>query len=265
MKVYISADIEGLAAITHWDEADHTHRDYRQFREEMTREVLAACDGATAAGATEILIKDAHHTGRNILVADLPAHARIIRGWSGHPLCMLQELDETFAAVVLIGYHDSAGSETNPLAHTLTMNINDIHLNGVRATEFRLHAYAALTFGVPVVFVSGDAGLAEGVKAFNPRIHGLAVKRGIGDSTISMAPRKACDAIRAGVEAALRDDRAAMRAALPTSWTLEVKYSDPVKAYRAAQYPGARHGGDRTVRFETDVYMDVLRMLLFVM
>ena len=29
MKVYISVDIEGVAGITHWDEADKTHRDYR--------------------------------------------------------------------------------------------------------------------------------------------------------------------------------------------------------------------------------------------
>ncbi len=265
MKVYISVDIEGVAGIAHWDEANHEHRAYPEFRQQMTREALAACEGATAAGATEILIKDAHHTGRNILTADLPDNAQIVRGWSGHPLCMLQELDASFAAVVLIGYHDSAGSETNPLAHTLTLNVADIRLNGVRATEFRLHAYAALTFGVPVVFVSGDAGLAEGVKAFNPRIHGLAVKRGIGDSVVSMAPGKAITAIRSGVAAALRDDREAMKVALPQSWVLEVVYSDPVKAYRAAQYPGASHAGNRTVRFETDAYMDVMRMLQFVM
>jgi D-aminopeptidase len=28
MKVYISADIEGIAGITHWDEADKTHDTY---------------------------------------------------------------------------------------------------------------------------------------------------------------------------------------------------------------------------------------------
>src|SRR3954463_14728745 len=60
MKIYISADIEGIAGITNWDEARKDHPSYAEFREEMTNEVLAACEGAIAAGATEILIKDAH-------------------------------------------------------------------------------------------------------------------------------------------------------------------------------------------------------------
>ena len=36
---------------------------------------------------------------------------------------MVQELDESFAALVLIGYHSKAGSQDNPLAHTLTLAI----------------------------------------------------------------------------------------------------------------------------------------------
>ena len=80
MKVYISVDIEGAAGITHWDEARKTHADYPEFREEMTREAVAACEGAMAAGAREILIKDAHGSGRNILAARLPECARIVRG-----------------------------------------------------------------------------------------------------------------------------------------------------------------------------------------
>jgi D-aminopeptidase len=47
MKVHISVDIEGVAGITHWDEAEKTHRDYPEFREQMTREAIAAIEGAT--------------------------------------------------------------------------------------------------------------------------------------------------------------------------------------------------------------------------
>src|SRR5262245_7465095 len=72
MKVYISADIEGIAGITDWEEATKTHGTYGEFREEMTNEVVAACEGAITAGATEILIKDAHGTGRNIIASRLP-------------------------------------------------------------------------------------------------------------------------------------------------------------------------------------------------
>jgi len=44
MKVYISVDIEGVAGITHWDEAEIGKPGYEAFREQMTAE-------ATAAGA----------------------------------------------------------------------------------------------------------------------------------------------------------------------------------------------------------------------
>ena len=65
--------------------------------------MVAACEGAIAAGASEILIKDAHGSGRNIIAARLPDCARLIRGWSGHPLCMVQELDESFDALMFAG------------------------------------------------------------------------------------------------------------------------------------------------------------------
>jgi D-amino peptidase len=264
VKVYISADIEGVAGITHWDEARKSHAAYPDFREAMTREVIAACEGAIAAGATDILIKDAHGTGRNVIAEHLPSCARLIRGWSGHPLMMLQELDASFAAVCLVGWHAGAGWETNPLAHTLTGTVAEMRLNGAPTSEFRLAAYSAASVGVPVVFVSGDDGLIADVATVNARIHGLAVSRGVGDSTISLAPAKARADIRAGVEKALGDDRKAMLAPLAPHWVLEVVYANPTEAYKMAQYPGARHIGKRTVRLETDGFLDVMRALLFI-
>src|ERR1700739_4578219 len=89
MKVFLSADIEGTAGIVHWDEAHRTHSDYAEFHALMTAEVVAACDGARAAGADEVVIKDAHGSARNLIVDQLPNYAHIIRGWSGHPDLMM--------------------------------------------------------------------------------------------------------------------------------------------------------------------------------
>ncbi len=263
MKVYISVDIEGVAGITHWDEATKTHPTYPEFREQMTREAIAACNGAIAAGATEILLKDAHDSGRNIITADLPDCVRIIRGWSGHPLSMVQELDDSFAAAMLIGYHSKAGAEGNPLAHTMTGRVNQITLNGNVVSEFLLHSYAAAMQGVPVVLVSGDKGLGEDVKALNPHIHTLATSEGIGRSTISLAPKEAVRLIEAAATAALRGDHAACRLILPSAFTLEISFNNPTDAYAASWYPGVQHIGRRTIRFETRDYFEVLRAVKF--
>ena len=66
-KLFISADIEGTSGIAHWDETEKSKaHDYDYFAAQMTREVCAACEGAHDAGAEEIVVKDAHDTGRNV-------------------------------------------------------------------------------------------------------------------------------------------------------------------------------------------------------
>lgn len=263
MKVYISADIEGITGISHWDEAGKSKPEYQEFRQRMTDEVLAACEGALAAGATEIWIKDAHGTGRNIIDAELPECARLIRGWSGSPLIMVQELDASFDAIVFIGYHSKAGSEGNPLAHTLSLNVAHLKLNGVIASEFVLHAYAAAMMGVPIAFLSSDKGLCEEVQALNEHIQVLAVSEGIGNSTVSLAPRYTRQKIKEGVADALQQDLALKKLTLPDHFSVEIKYKNPTSAYKASYYPGAEHIGEQTVRFCSDDYFEIMRMVMF--
>ena len=264
MKVYISVDIEGVAGITHWDEAEKNHADWPEFREQMTREAVAAIEGARLAGATEILVKDAHSSGRNIIASMLPADVRLVRSWMGHPLCMVQELDESFDAVMMIGYHSAAGSEENSLAHTLSHDAAEIRINGRRASEYMIHALASSMLGVPTVFVSGDKGLMDDIKDLNPHVGCCAVKEGRGQSTVTMTPAAACNAIREGAAAALRGDLGKSLLPLPEHIILEITYADPVLAARHQWYPGMQHVGNRTVRFETNHYFDVLRMLNYV-
>ena len=66
MRVFISADIEGTAFTTVWPETGKGQEDYPAAARQMTLETKAACEGAIAAGADYILIKDAHGSGRNI-------------------------------------------------------------------------------------------------------------------------------------------------------------------------------------------------------
>ena len=62
MTVVISADMEGTAGVTCWAETERDKPDYPEIQALMTAEVTAACNGALDAGATGIIVKDAHHT-----------------------------------------------------------------------------------------------------------------------------------------------------------------------------------------------------------
>lgn len=265
MKVFISADIEGITGVTHDDEGDVRKPESTEFREQMTAEVAAACEGALAAGAAEVWVKDAHDTGRNLLAAKLPREVRLVRGWSGHPFSMAQELNSSFSAMLMIGYHSRAGRATSPLAHTMEGSAESVKLNDRFVSEFLLHAYVAASVGVPVVFVSGDQGLCDEVAAVNSAIGTVAVKQGVGDSTINIHPGRAVEMIRAGAEQALRGDLAACRIPLPERLLLEIRYRNHVRAYRAAFYPGAHRVDDFTVSFSHGNYLDVMRALLFVL
>jgi D-amino peptidase len=239
MKVYVSADMEGVAGISSWDEVNPEKREWGLCREQMTREVAAACEGALAAGASRVLVKDAHASGRNLFAEYLPREASIIRGWSRHPLFMVQELDASFAALVMVGYHSRAGSGGNPLAHTYSSSaIALIEVNGSPVAEFHLNAWAAAMLGVPVALVTGDEALCEEVQAFHPAITTLPTMRGVGASSIGLHPDLVIERIRAAAEEAIRGDLAACRVPLPPRFELRLRFKEAQRAYRASFYPG---------------------------
>ena len=265
MKIYISADIEGVTGVTHWDEADRLKPDYAEFREQMTAEVAAACEGALQAGAAEIWVKDAHGSGRNLIASRLPKEAHLIRGWSGHPFSMVQELNDSFHALLMIGYHSRAGSDANPLAHTNSDKIACLRINGRDASELQIHAYAAAYVDVPLVFVSGDNGICNEGAQLIPGIKTLSVKRGIGDASINIHPHLAVEKINVGVQRALRDDVTICRLTLPEQFTVEIEYKDHAIARKSSFFPGAVLKKPHAIVFESQDYFEVLRLFSFVL
>ncbi len=263
MKVFVTADIEGVTGAAHWEETDQKNAFYGELREQMTAEVAAACEGALKAGATDIWVKDAHGWARNIIAAKLPRQVRLVRSWSGHPFGMMQELDGTFHAVLVIGYHSRASSNGSPLAHTMTGNMTYFKINDQYVSEFMVSAYTAGLVGVPVVFLSGDAALCEEAKTLIPGLSTVAVMHGVGASTVSIHPQLAVEQIRAGVEAALKVDVSGCRVALPGHFVVELRYRNHPDAYHASFFPGVEAVGPHTVQFQTDDWFEVLRFFKF--
>lgn len=265
MKIYISADIEGITGVTSWSETEKSAADYGAFAIQMNKEVKAACEGAfLVPGVKEIWIKDAHDSGRNLDHNEFPLGTKLIRSWAGHPFSMVQGLDESFDAAIFIGYHSAGGTGFNPLSHSMNAkDVKYIKINGEYASEFLIHAYAATTMGVPVVFVSGDKGIIKEVNNVNKYISTLAVKEGIGASTISIHPRKAINDIKELVEKCLKDNLDFCNLVLPKKFAVEIEYASHSKAYRLSFYPGVEQISSHLLRFESTDYFEVLRMILF--
>ena len=265
MKVYISADIEGVTNVTSWDETECGKPGHTAAREQMTAEVAAACDGSLAAGAEEIWVKDAHDRANNLIPDRLPKAARLIRGWSGHPLSMMQQLDGSFDAAMMIGYHARARAGASPLEHTFTGRVTEIRVNDRPFSEFAFAAYAAALYDVPVILISGDEGVCAEAAELCPRISAVPVKRGVGGSTISIHPGVACERILQAAKTALAGDLPSRVISLPSRFSIDAVFRRHADAYAGSFYPGAVLADPTTVRFEADDYLEVLRTLSFLL
>src|SRR5688500_1984255 len=104
-KVYISVDLEGISGVIGDDQTSAGQPEYGRSRKLMAEDANAAIRGAFAGGATTVVVNDSHGSQRNLLPEDLDPRARLIsHSFTRHG--MVEGLDETFDAVLFIGYHE---------------------------------------------------------------------------------------------------------------------------------------------------------------
>lgn len=264
MKLFISADIEGCAGTTLHQECHKGEAIYAPFARQMTQEVVAVCLAAQAAGATELVVKDGHGDACNIDVMAMPEGVTLIRGKSGHPSNMMFGLDETFDAVLFLGYHAPAGNNESPLSHTSTGASNEILLNGTPMSEFLLNSYTAASYGVPIIFLSGDEGICRIAQETLPHIHTVSTKVGVGGSALCTAPATVMKQLSEAVTAAVTSNFSKGALPLPESFTYQVHYKDLKKAYQMSFYPNMESITPRINQMRTTNWMDVLTAHSFV-
>ena len=119
MRLYISADIEGIAAVVSREHQSPEGFEYDQARTWMTDAVLAAAEAARECGVAEVVVSDSHGNMQNLKLDRLPQFVRVVRG-RPRPLSMMQGIEVgQYAAAMFIGYH--AGSTA--LKITLTYEL----------------------------------------------------------------------------------------------------------------------------------------------
>ncbi len=232
MKIYISADMEGVVGVVTSEQLGPSGFDYAQARELMTAEVNAAIAGARAAGATEIVISDSHGNGQNLIMDKLPQDVTLIRSWP-RPLMMMQGIDESFDGAIFIGYHTGTSNPEGVRAHTLSSaRLADVKLNGVSVPEAGINAAIAGHFGVPVIMISGDDAIVAEARSLLGQIDGAVVKWAYGfHSARTLMPAAANDLIREKARTAVSRIKEFRPYVLDTPVTLDVTF----KNYRPAE------------------------------
>ena len=250
-KVFISADMEGITGISASDQLSAAGAEYGRSRKMMADDVNAAIRGARGGGATTIVVNDSHGTMRNLRLEDLDPGVRLI-SHSFKRSGMMEGLDDSFDAVIFVGYHAKAGHPGGLFAHTGSGVVRDVRVNGTSMGEGGLNTLVAAWYGVPVVLVTGDDVAVKQVAEIATSARTVAVKRAINPRAVELRAFK--DA-HAEIELAARDGVAAAKKFPPrreTSYRVEVQFQDVAIPEVAENLPGMQRPSADTIAFTQD-------------
>ena len=263
-KVLISVDMEGVTGVVTAEQLGPTGFEYARFREFMTAEALAAVEAAKEAGATEIVVVDAHGNGQNLLIERFPPDVRIVRSWP-RPLMMMEGIDSSFSAAVFIGYHASTTNPRGVRAHTISSaNLAAVELNGVAVSEAAINAAIAGHFGVPVVAISGDdAAVAEAQRLLGP-IEGAVVKRALSfHAANTLTPQAGQALIKERVKAGLARRGSLKPWVVSGPIRLDITFKNYTPAEVVAYLPGVQRLTSHAIRFTGRDIIEVSKFLEF--
>ena len=166
---------------------------------------------------------------------------------------MMLGVDDSFQAVVLIGYHAKAGTDQGVIAHTSTGNVVDFSVNDVSLSEAGYNAIIAGLHNVPVVFVSVDNWICAQVKALLGEVEVFETKTGMRTAELGLHPDTVRDGIRQGVTRALSDlgRYAPYKLTPPYRMVLKVKTEKTL-------YPGANRVGDGVSTFTGSDFLEIM-------
>jgi len=265
LKIYISADMEGVVGAVTGEQLGPGGFEYQRFREFMTAEVNAAIDAARAAGAAEFVISDSHGNGQNLLIDKLPDDVTVIRSWP-RELSMMAGIDESFDGVIFIGYHASTANTRGVRAHTMSSaNITSLRLNGMEMTEGSMAAAAAGHFGVPVIMVSGDDVAVAENQVLIGDIEGAVVKWAKGfHSAETLTPEAAYEVIRTRTMSAINRIEEFQPYILSTPIELELTLKNYTPVELLGYLPNVERINSHTIRFTGEDIIEVSNFLTFV-
>jgi D-amino peptidase len=264
MKVYISADMEGISGVVSRTQIKPFDDDYKRARVLLTNEVNAAIEGALKAGAKGITVNDGHGNGTmtNILIESLNTNAQLISG-GPRKLGMMEGIDSTFDAAIFIGYPSRMNTPGVLSTSFDSSVISNINLNGKDAGEFYMNALAAGYYNVPVVFVSGDNILANEARNESGKIKTTIVKIAHGRYAAKcISPTIVQGMIKEKVEEALRSVGVIKSVKVSGKIELKVTFLNSGLAEIVSFIPGFELVHPNVVQYNTNDFIESYRALM---
>ena len=189
-KYIVRCDIEGVSGVVSYEQAEPGRREFGFGKDMFMADLLALIRGLNDGGAELIVVYDEHYYGRNIDLDRLPDNVRVICGKPPYRKDWPGGLDETFAGLILLGYHSKRGTAGGLLGHTYEPDIRDIRQNGVSVGEIGVESAVAGDFGVPLVMLAGDSAAIAEARQLVPGAAYVCVKESLGETGAVCYPRE---------------------------------------------------------------------------
>ncbi len=260
MRVYISADMEGISGISTYEDVDPSSSRFHRSVSLMEREIVHICEILHGLGINEIVINDAHWSMNNLRVENLPPYVRLISG-SPKPLSMMHGIDMGFDACMFIGYHSAASTLHGHLAHTYSSKvIKCITINGKVASEALINGLVAAYFNVPVVLISGDDKLKSMEENNFPQTRFVITKYSVRyNSTLLIHPQKVFESYSKALKDALNSNIKPLN--IPGELETLVEFKDVRFADISEICPYVVRVDSNTVRFNESDMLRAFKML----
>lgn len=260
MKIFISADMEGISGVVSFSHVEPDTKEYERFRKIMTKEVNAVVEAAYQFGATEVVVNDSHNNMDNILIEELHPKAVLISG-SPKPWSMMQGINESFDAVFFVGYHARAGSEEAVMDHTYTGRIFTAKINGRPMSEAGLNGRLAGTFGIPVALVTGDQNTIRCAKEELNDFVGVIVKEAYGRYSAKLYPFEVVkERLTEGVKQAMKNLKNFKPTIEKEPVELEISFIRSAMTEMISLIPNVIKKDARTIIYKASTYVEAYKV-----
>ncbi|MBY0123181.1 M55 family metallopeptidase [Bacillus sp. S/N-304-OC-R1] len=252
MKIYISADIEGISGVATIQQLVN-NSEYQRFRKLMTEEVNAAIRGAHNGGANEVVVADGHGNMSNIIIEDLDPRARLVSG-NNRVMCQLEGLDETFDGIIFIGHHGRESASQAVISHTLAgICVKEIMINNKVVGETEMNALVAGSLKIPAIFISGDDQYVSEVKETLPDVESVVVKYARDRLAAELIhPQVVHEEIEKRVACSLKKANEIKPITMEGPITFEIEFKGPQQANMTTTLPTVQKISSTRIKFTCD-------------
>lgn len=258
MQFIIGVDCDGPACVVgNPGHALSNSCDMPFAREQATRETDAAARALFDAGASRVVVWDNHGMGSNLVFDRLDTRCEIMLG-SGFTQ-RFPGLDETFAGVLMIGYHAMEGTKNAVLAHTYSPDAyRAVRVNGEALGEIELDASVAGALNVPLIFLASDDYGCSEAQRYMPWIEAVVTKQGLGrNCAFSKHPAMAEEEIYAGVQKAIGRLEQMQPLSFVRPLQVEIEFKKVQQCLKAGiRRKNARIAGAKTLRMTLQSMLD---------